>query len=121
MQSVNTQNLNGSVTLLGQSNFMLDYIFRVWRHCKKGVLILRPYVMIDLFCLEFYKDGKYDLDFKNKDSDPSKWVSIVRFQLGYCGIRAKFLSCFLRFMFINFMAKIKNLRSTEFVGTLYCW
>ena len=26
-------------------------------------------------CLEFFKDGKYDLDFKNKDSDPSKWVS----------------------------------------------
>ena len=27
--------------------------------------------------LEFYKDGKYDLDFKNKDSDPSKWVSNI--------------------------------------------
>jgi len=24
---------------------------------------------------EFYKDGKYDLDFKNKDSDPSKWLT----------------------------------------------
>ena len=23
---------------------------------------------------EFFKDGKYDLDFKNKASDPSKWV-----------------------------------------------
>ena len=39
--------------------------------------ILRGYVIIGLFCLEFYKDGKYDLDFKNKDSDPSKWVSNV--------------------------------------------
>ena len=28
-----------------------------------------------LFCLiEFYKEGKYDLDFKNPNSDPSKWV-----------------------------------------------
>ncbi|KAF1561018.1 UNVERIFIED_CONTAM: Enolase, partial [Eudyptes robustus] len=24
---------------------------------------------------EFYKDGKYDLDFKNPNSDPSKWIS----------------------------------------------
>jgi hypothetical protein len=27
------------------------------------------------FSPEFYKEGKYDLDFKNKNSDPSKWVS----------------------------------------------
>ena len=25
---------------------------------------------------EFYKEGKYDLDFKNPNSDPAKWVSI---------------------------------------------
>ena len=30
------------------------------------------------FLTEFYKDGKYDLDFKNPDSDPSKWVRITR-------------------------------------------
>ena len=31
--------------------------------------------MLFLFCLiEFYKEGKYDLDFKNPNSDPSKWV-----------------------------------------------
>ncbi|NXD32250.1 ENO Enolase, partial [Spelaeornis formosus] len=24
---------------------------------------------------EFYKDGKYDLDFKNPNSDPSKWLT----------------------------------------------
>ncbi|CAB4010165.1 Alpha-enolase, partial [Paramuricea clavata] len=28
---------------------------------------------MDVAASEFYKDGKYDLDFKNKDSDPSKW------------------------------------------------
>merc|ERR1719444_580772 len=27
----------------------------------------------DVAASEFYKDGKYDLDFKNKDSDPSTW------------------------------------------------
>lgn len=28
-----------------------------------------------LLCfIEFYKEGKYDLDFKNPNSDPSKWV-----------------------------------------------
>ena len=26
------------------------------------------------FPTEFYKDGKYDLDFKNPQSDPAKWV-----------------------------------------------
>jgi len=30
---------------------------------------------MDVAASEFYKDGKYDLDFKNKDSDPSKWLS----------------------------------------------
>eukprot|EP00932_Pfiesteria_piscicida_P002415 SRR837773.1235.p2 GENE.SRR837773.1235~~SRR837773.1235.p2 ORF type:complete len:278 (-),score=161.74 SRR837773.1235:127-885(-) len=27
----------------------------------------------DVAASEFYKDGKYDLDFKNKDSDPASW------------------------------------------------
>merc|ERR1712050_506758 len=29
----------------------------------------------DVAASEFYKDGKYDLDFKNKDSDPNSWLS----------------------------------------------
>ena len=27
-----------------------------------------------LLLLEFYRDGKYDLDFKNKDSNPADFV-----------------------------------------------
>ena len=30
---------------------------------------------MDVAASEFYKDGKYDLDFKNPDSDPSKHLS----------------------------------------------
>jgi len=30
---------------------------------------------MDVAASEFYKDGKYDLDFKNPDSDKSKWIS----------------------------------------------
>ncbi|XP_033097801.1 alpha-enolase-like isoform X1 [Anneissia japonica] len=30
---------------------------------------------MDVAASEFYKDGKYDLDFKNKQSDPSKWLT----------------------------------------------
>ncbi|CAL1528601.1 unnamed protein product [Lymnaea stagnalis] len=30
---------------------------------------------MDVAASEFHKDGKYDLDFKNKDSDPSKWLT----------------------------------------------
>jgi enolase len=29
---------------------------------------------MDVAASEFYKDGKYDLDFKNKNSDESKWL-----------------------------------------------
>lgn len=30
---------------------------------------------MDTAASEFYKDGKYDLDFKNPNSDPSKWLT----------------------------------------------
>ena len=30
---------------------------------------------MDCAASEFYKDGKYDLDFKNPDSDPAKWLT----------------------------------------------
>lgn len=32
-------------------------------------------IAIDAASSEFYKDGKYDLDFKNPDSDKSKWLT----------------------------------------------
>ncbi|THH14489.1 hypothetical protein EW146_g5849 [Bondarzewia mesenterica] len=34
-------------------------------------------IAFDVASSEFYKDGKYDLDFKNPNSDPSKWISGV--------------------------------------------
>lgn len=30
---------------------------------------------MDVAASEFHKNGKYDLDFKNKDSDPAKWIT----------------------------------------------
>nr|XP_058972125.1 enolase-like isoform X1 [Pocillopora verrucosa] len=30
---------------------------------------------MDVAASEFYKEGKYDLDFKNPESDPSKWIT----------------------------------------------
>ncbi|CAE6476262.1 unnamed protein product [Rhizoctonia solani] len=30
---------------------------------------------LDVASSEFYKEGKYDLDFKNPNSDPSKWIT----------------------------------------------
>lgn len=35
----------------------------------------RIQIGMDSAASEFYKDGKYDLDFKNPNSDPSKWVT----------------------------------------------
>lgn len=32
-------------------------------------------IALDVASSEFYKDGKYDLDFKNPDSDKSKWLT----------------------------------------------
>jgi enolase len=32
-------------------------------------------IAMDVAASEFYKDGKYDLDFKNPDSDPSKHLT----------------------------------------------
>lgn len=32
-------------------------------------------IAIDAASSEFFKDGKYDLDFKNPESDPSKWLT----------------------------------------------
>lgn len=43
-------------------------------------------ISLDVASSEFYKDGKYDLDFKNPNSDPSKWISgkdLAQIYLGY--------------------------------------
>jgi enolase len=32
-------------------------------------------IALDVASSEFYKEGKYDLDFKNANSDPTKWIS----------------------------------------------
>ncbi|KAF9260831.1 enolase [Marasmius fiardii PR-910] len=32
-------------------------------------------IALDVASSEFYKDGKYDLDFKNANSDPTKWIT----------------------------------------------
>ena len=32
-------------------------------------------IAMDVASSEFYKDGKYDLDFKNPNSDSSKWLT----------------------------------------------
>ncbi|KAJ3023723.1 phosphopyruvate hydratase [Thoreauomyces humboldtii] len=35
----------------------------------------KVHIAMDVAASEFYKDGKYDLDFKNTESDKSKWLS----------------------------------------------
>lgn len=32
-------------------------------------------IALDVASSEFYKEGQYDLDFKNPNSDPQKWIS----------------------------------------------
>lgn len=53
---------------------------------------------MDVAASEFCKNGKYDLDFKNKDSDQTKWVQMTR-----CTFKKKFvfvLGVFLRQIFM---------------------
>ncbi|CCF58383.1 hypothetical protein KAFR_0E02300 [Kazachstania africana CBS 2517] len=49
-------------------------------------------VKIGLDCAssEFFKDGKYDLDFKNPESDPSKWLSGEELAAYYKTLMAKY-------------------------------
>jgi enolase len=42
-------------------------------------------IALDVASSEFYKDGKYDLDFKNPNSDPSKWITGVELADLYLG------------------------------------
>ncbi|KAL9933431.1 hypothetical protein V8E36_007607 [Tilletia maclaganii] len=46
----------------------------------------KVHISLDVASSEFYKDGKYDLDFKNPNSDPSKWLTgkeLAEVYLGY--------------------------------------
>ncbi|KAK0519097.1 phosphopyruvate hydratase [Tilletia horrida] len=46
----------------------------------------RTHISLDVASSEFYKEGKYDLDFKNPNSDPSKWITgkeLADIYLGY--------------------------------------
>ena len=47
-------------------------------------------IALDVASSEFYKDGKYDLDFKNENSDPSKWLTGVELAKVYAGYVEKY-------------------------------
>jgi len=50
---------------------------------------------MDVAASEFYKDGKYDLDFKNPNSDPSKWLTGEQLADVYRGFIADFPGIYL--------------------------
>ena len=43
-------------------------------------------IAMDVASSEFYKDGKYDLDFKNPDSDKSKWLTSAQLADNYLSL-----------------------------------
>ncbi|KAM5539924.1 hypothetical protein V8D89_006427 [Ganoderma adspersum] len=47
-------------------------------------------IALDVASSEFYKEGKYDLDFKNPNSDPTKWISGVELADLYLGYIKKY-------------------------------
>lgn len=54
---------------------------------KKAGYEGKIHIALDVASSEFYKEGKYDLDFKNANSDPTKWITgqeLADLYLGYC-------------------------------------
>jgi enolase len=47
-------------------------------------------IALDVASSEFYKEGKYDLDFKNPNSDPTKWISGKELADLYIGYSEKY-------------------------------
>jgi len=47
-------------------------------------------IALDVASSEFYKDGKYDLDFKNANSDSSKWITGKELSELYIGLTQKY-------------------------------
>lgn len=50
----------------------------------------KVFIAIDAASSEFYKDGKYDLDFKNPNSDKSKWLTGKQLADLYSSLIAKY-------------------------------
>lgn len=47
-------------------------------------------IAMDVASSEFYKDGKYDLDFKNPESDKSKWITSEQLAQQYLDLSKKY-------------------------------
>lgn len=47
-------------------------------------------IALDVASSEFFKDGKYDLDFKNPDSDKSKWLTGEQLAANYSSLIEKY-------------------------------
>lgn len=47
-------------------------------------------IALDVASSEFYKEGKYDLDFKNPNSDPTKWITGVELANLYLSYAEKY-------------------------------
>lgn len=48
------------------------------------------HIALDVASSEFYKEGKYDLDFKNPESDPSKWLTYEQLADLYKSLASKY-------------------------------
>jgi len=57
---------------------------------KKAGYEGKIHIALDVASSEFYKDGKYDLDFKNPNSDPTKWLTGVELAELYTGYIKKY-------------------------------
>ncbi|OBZ68487.1 Enolase [Grifola frondosa] len=62
---------------------------------KKAGYEGRVKIGFDVASSEFFKDGKYDLDFKNPNSDPSKWITGVQLAEVYRGYLEKYPIVFI--------------------------
>nr|VWP00943.1 Uncharacterized protein [Ganoderma boninense] len=72
IDAVNVGDEGGFAPNLSGANEALDLLTEA---IKKAGYEGKIKIAFDAAASEFYKDGKYDLDFKNPNSDPTKWIT----------------------------------------------
>jgi len=87
IDAVNVGDEGGFAPNVGGAEEALDLLVEA---IKKAGYEGKVKIAMDVASSEFYKDGKYDLDFKNPNSDPTKWISGTELAQLYVDLIAKY-------------------------------
>jgi enolase len=72
----NEKPIGGKILLIAENSRHLPPLFQLCKDAiEKAGYTGKIKIGMDVAASEFYKDGKYDLDFKNPNSSPDDWLS----------------------------------------------